>query len=261
VRSLRRFACCTVTPLLRASLLSLLTRAHALRYDTDNFAPATPEQFAFAESFQTGTLALIASLPPGTGVFSPTCLVHCLSGQIIFSDLQVDGTNMADALSNWYFNGAPTSVVSSCTGWECINACGIIIAGYPNAGLPCNTGSSGCVPVELATDAAGVVVDPPPSPKSAAFYGFGDGSSGGSGGNAEWVSSSPHSRDSAPAEVADVEASLTTSQQAAMAQIQQQSSQTLLDLESVAKPAGGGLTTFRRLMSAAPACCNGRANE
>jgi len=39
-------------------------------------APASPAQYKYVDSFQSGVLALIAALPPGTGVFAPTCLVH-----------------------------------------------------------------------------------------------------------------------------------------------------------------------------------------
>lgn len=115
-------------------------------YNTDNYEPDTPQQMQYAELFQTGTLSLISTLPPGTGVFSPTCLVHCLSGQTPFSLLQVDvrcrgplpaaprracfprpwaaaslaparsalspqGITMSQALSSWYFNN---QVRSSC---------------------------------------------------------------------------------------------------------------------------------------------------
>jgi hypothetical protein len=50
-------------------------------YDTDNYDPNTPQQCDFVNSFQTGMLQLISALPPDTGIWSPTCFVHCLSGQ------------------------------------------------------------------------------------------------------------------------------------------------------------------------------------
>jgi len=68
-----------------------------LMYDTDNYGPATPAQYSFVEQFQTGTLALISKLPPSTGVLSPACLVHCLSGQTTFTQLNVAGTTFAQA--------------------------------------------------------------------------------------------------------------------------------------------------------------------
>ena len=131
-----------------------------LMYDTDNFAPATPAQYAFVSEFQTGTRALIASLPAGTGVFSPTCLVHCLSGQTTYSQLIVAGSSFSAAVNKWYFDNQPVQVVSQCNGWQCINQCGIFSDGSVGAGLPCNMGDQNCVPVQLATDVNGVVTEP-----------------------------------------------------------------------------------------------------
>jgi hypothetical protein len=123
-----------------------------LMYDTDNYAPATPAQYAFVEEFQTGTLALIRSLPPGTGVFSPTCLVHCLSGQATFTQLNVAGTTFEQALSGWYFGtSSNVQAVSDCTGWQCTSQCGV----SAQTGLPCNAGTASCDPIQLATDAGG----------------------------------------------------------------------------------------------------------
>ena len=88
--------------------------------------------------FQSGILALIAALPPGTGVFSPTCLVHCLSGQTKngqtpFTQLETAGTTLSAALSAWYFQGDAVHAVGDCIGWDCINACGVDL----RTGLPC----------------------------------------------------------------------------------------------------------------------------
>ena len=119
-----------------------------LMYDTDNYAPATPAQYSFVEQFQTGTLALIAALPATAGVFSPTCLVHRLSGQTTFSQLTVGGVSMDAALRAWYWEGTHTRIVSPCTGFDCTAQCGINL----QTGLPCNTGAPGCGPIQLATD-------------------------------------------------------------------------------------------------------------
>jgi hypothetical protein len=198
-----------------------------------SFAPATPAQLAFVEQFQTGTLQLIANLPAGTGVFSPTCLVHCLSGQPTFSDLTVAGTSFSNALSNWYFNGAQTQVVSSCTGWSCINQCGIVATGNPNAGLPCNTGTQGCSPVQLATDADGTVVWPPgmgpPAP--------------------------------APGTITATETSLSPAQLDWLNQMKQQHGHGQQGGGHARRLQSVVPTTLQRLLSAAPACCNGRARE
>ncbi len=105
-------------------------------YDTDNLAPSTPVQYAFVNTFQSAVLALIASLPAGTGVFSSTCLVHCLSGQPSFQALTVNNVSMSEALNAWYFDAEPTSVVSTCSGWPCTAACGAT-----NNGIPCVMGT------------------------------------------------------------------------------------------------------------------------
>ena len=86
-------------------------------------------------------LALIASLPSGTGVFSPTCLLHCLSGQPSYQDLWVNlptaNWTMSRALTAWYFQDIPVQVVSPCRGWNCTAACGATANGIPcNAGEP-----------------------------------------------------------------------------------------------------------------------------
>ena len=100
------------------------------------------------EEFQAGTLALLEALPPGTGIFAPTCLVHCLSGQSSFNQLQADNTTLDAALAAWYFNGETVRAVSDCIGWPCVNACGVDL--YNS--LPCNMGDYNCSALTLATD-------------------------------------------------------------------------------------------------------------
>jgi len=125
--------------------------------DTDNYAPQSPSQMAFVNSFQTGVRALISTLPSGTGVFAPSCLVHCLSGQSTFSQLTLTTSSTAtpvsldSTLAAWYFTGpqdASALAVSSCTGWDCINACGVDLW----TGLPCNMGTTNCTALQLSTD-------------------------------------------------------------------------------------------------------------
>ena len=119
-----------------------------LQFDTDNLGPSTPAQFAFVNSFQPAFLDLIASLPAGTGVYSPTCLVHCLSGQPTYSSFLVNNISMNSALNAWYFADQPTRVISPCTGFACTQACGV-----DAKGLPCNLGGAdaSCAPVALPT--------------------------------------------------------------------------------------------------------------
>ena len=146
-------SCCELcTPL--ASLNSFCLSRFDLMYNTDNYAPNSPSQLSFVEEFQAGTLKLIASLPAGTGVFAPTCLVHCLSGQTTWSQLSAANTTMSQAVAEWYFNGVETVVVSDCIGWSCVNACGVNLW----TGLQCNIGGpqgSGCTPLSLEIDSHG----------------------------------------------------------------------------------------------------------
>ena len=115
-----------------------------------NLAPSTPAQYAFVATFQQKVLALIAALPTGTGVFSPTCLVHCLSGQESYQSLMVGNWSMSTALDAWYFNDEPVRVISPCLGWNCTSACGAT-----NNGIPCNIGTgykaTECYPLNLPT--------------------------------------------------------------------------------------------------------------
>jgi hypothetical protein len=119
-----------------------------LMYDTDNYKPVSHSQLSFVEEFQAGILKLIANLPAGTGVFAPTCLVHCLSGQSAFTSLIADNMSLNSALSAWYFNGEPMMAVSPCVGWNCINSCGVDL----QTSLPCNIGTQQCSPLTLASD-------------------------------------------------------------------------------------------------------------
>ena len=140
-----------------------------LQYDTNNLAPSTPAQFQFIYDFQAQVLALIRSLPAGTGVFSSTCLVHCLSGQSSFQEISVPAFpppgqpsyTLSSVLTNWYFaTGGETQAISTCQGWNCTAACGVT-----NNGVPCRIGSGFgptlCGPIELAT-----VETPPLAPST-----------------------------------------------------------------------------------------------
>ena len=119
-------------------------------------APSTPAQLAFVDSFQPAVLSLIDALPAGSGVFSPTCLVHCLSGQDTYQNLLVNGKSFSQAFAAWWA-GTPTSVVDPCQGWACINQCGV-----DSKGLACNMGDAGCSVITLPT----VTSDEPPPASS-----------------------------------------------------------------------------------------------
>jgi hypothetical protein len=105
--------------------------AYQLMYDTDNSEPTTPAQLAFVAAFQAKTQALLAALPAGTGVFSPTCLVDCLACGSSFSTIEINGQSLGTALNAWFFSSAPTQEVSACLGWPCTAACGVTSTGVP----------------------------------------------------------------------------------------------------------------------------------
>ena len=110
-----------------------------LMYVTDNYLPVSRSQLSLVEEFQAGILQLIAALPSGTGVFAPTCLVHCLSGGAAFTSITSAGVTLDAALSAWY-DGQPVLAASTCVGWNCVHACGIDM----HTSLPCMMGVSGC---------------------------------------------------------------------------------------------------------------------
>ena len=155
-----------------------------IQYSTDNLGPSNPQQMEFVNSFQPAFLNLINSLPPGSGVFSPTCLVHCLSGQNTYFEFYVNGETMSrcviptaaaspfsshslpfspSALNAWYFDGQPTSVVSSCTGWACTAQCGVTSKGTP-CNMALSTKTQTCQAVSLPTTETD---EPPPATEDA----------------------------------------------------------------------------------------------
>ncbi len=220
-----------------------------IMFETDNLAPSTPAQLAFVNSFQPAVLALIDSVPAGTGVYSSTCLMHCLSGQTTYDAVTVNGISMSSALNSWFFDGAETKVVSSCTGWDCVNACGVTYNG-----LPCNMGVQGCTALQLPTSLPGE-----PGPASAPQPGQG-GAQGGQqqqqGGNvnmlATVVTAAPQAAASVSPPVAAAPAGVVQPAEPALDAEQQ------LRLDALTRP---GLWTSRRMLAAADNCCGrvGRA--
>ena len=120
-------------------------------YDTDNYRPVAPSQLSFVEEFQVGILTLISKLPIGTGVYAPTCLVHCLSGQLSFTQLTTNNVSLNMALTSWYFDNVGVAVVSDCIGYNCVNACGVDLM----TSLPCNMGAWHCSALNLLPEAGG----------------------------------------------------------------------------------------------------------
>ena len=129
-----------------------------IQYNTDNLGPHDAAQVNFIDSIQTAYLDLIAALPAGTGIFSPTCLVHCLSGQATYYNYYVtqadqSQVSLSEALDAWFFDQTPTVVVSPCVGWACTEQCGVANWG---AAIPCNLGPENvatptCEPYSLPT--------------------------------------------------------------------------------------------------------------
>ena len=255
-----------------------------LMYDTDNYAPSTPAQLAFVEEFQTGTLALISKLPAGTGVFSPTCLVHCLSGQSTFTDLEVAGTNLGASLSSWYFGHQEVHAVSPCQGWQCTQQCGI----NGQSGLPCNTGTADCAPVQLAVSSSDHEQPQPvqqqpqqqqqqqqqqpqqqqPQQQNKAATGVVTATESSLSAQQQAVLQCQTQAAAQQAAAASMQASGNPAASQIAAQATAMSAQCTAmaaaggrHLHSAHSGAGQEFTTLRRLLDAAPRCCSGRGDS
>jgi hypothetical protein len=101
--------------------------AFQIMYDSNNldstYCCETPPEQAWVEQFQTSTLSLLAAIPASNGIYSSTCLVHCLSSNADWYAFTTDGVSLAQSVGAWYFQNTPTRQVSSCTGWDCTLAC------------------------------------------------------------------------------------------------------------------------------------------
>ena len=71
--------------------------------------PTNASQIAFADTFQKDTLALARSLPtasqPHSGMYSSSCLLHCVTDGPDFWTVTVNGVSLQKALAEWYFDG------------------------------------------------------------------------------------------------------------------------------------------------------------
>lgn len=107
-------------------------------YDLGGDPPQTPPQVLFADQFQSAT---VAALQPAVGrlngVFSSTCLVHCLSVPTanLYTEVLANGINIVTALGAWYFNGTAVDNISNCQGYPCVESCpgGTLITGISTA--------------------------------------------------------------------------------------------------------------------------------
>lgn len=125
----------------------------AILYDTGRLEPVTPPQLAFVATYQQAVLNLIAALPPGSGVFSPSCLLTCLSASTAWAAVGVDDVTIGTALEGW-FVGASQHFVADCTGWPCTAACGVTAAGAACMMVPLAHSDPPCSALALPTSSS-----------------------------------------------------------------------------------------------------------
>ncbi len=99
-------------------------------YNCGGETPRYGFQVTWADTFQTLMRSVVSSLPTpsqagSSGVFSSTCLLHCVTNGPDWWTVTVNGQSLASAMAAWYFqNDAPQQpIVSECTGWPCNGAC------------------------------------------------------------------------------------------------------------------------------------------
>lgn len=95
-----------------------------IMYDLEDAFPTTLAEKQWASTLQKKTLNIFKSLNPNIAtIFSPTCLVHCLStSNPNYLEFEVNGQTMAQAMGEWY-NGNAHDVISSCQGYGCTQQC------------------------------------------------------------------------------------------------------------------------------------------
>jgi hypothetical protein len=132
--------------------------AFQIMYDTNNldstYCCNTPQQQQWADQFQSQTLALLSAVPPTNGIYSSSCLVHCLSCNSDWYTFTVDGQSLAHTVALWYFSGAKSDDISQCNGWDCTLQC----SGGPwePTNTPCPTTTNQCANEYMAPPAGGV---------------------------------------------------------------------------------------------------------
>ena len=132
--------------------------AFQIMYDTNNldstYCCNTPQQQQWADQFQTQTLALLSAVPATNGIYSSTCLVHCLSCNSDWYTFMVDGQSLAHTVALWYFSYAKSDDISQCNGWDCTLQC----SGGPwePTNTPCPTTTNQCANEYMAPPAGSV---------------------------------------------------------------------------------------------------------
>ena len=106
----------------------------AMVYDL-NGVPETAGQVAFANKFQaTSIAALQPAVQKGQGVFSTSCLVHCLTQLTAsFTGFTANGYSFSQSLAAWK-EGASAQEISSCRGYLCADNQAVCPGGIPDQG-------------------------------------------------------------------------------------------------------------------------------
>lgn len=87
--------------------------------------PQAVTQIEYADAYQQATVSVLTGLvKPQNGVFSATCLAHCLTTDTqLMGSVSADGTNIAQAIGQW-LQGTQVSDISSCQGYaDCVSQC------------------------------------------------------------------------------------------------------------------------------------------
>lgn len=86
--------------------------------------PHSAGQVAYANAYQAATVAEMQSLvQPGNGVFSTSCLAHCLTEDSAYlTTFQANGVTVAAALGAWLQGSSPADI-SQCVGYPCAQQC------------------------------------------------------------------------------------------------------------------------------------------
>ena len=68
-------------------------------------------------------MRLFGELPSNEGLYSSTCLIHCLSSNADWYQFTTDGVSLAHAVGQWFFQDQDVHTVSTCQGWDCTLQC------------------------------------------------------------------------------------------------------------------------------------------
>lgn len=87
----------------------------------------TTDETACVDSFQDAMRATLAQLPApsqtAAGIFSSTCSLHCTTNGPDWWTIQVGNQSLASLMTAWYFASDTPTVVSPCSGVDCMQQC------------------------------------------------------------------------------------------------------------------------------------------